>query len=72
MTNAHEAWSILASQHEIGNYTRIQNLENELVVERVIDGAKAESFVERIKDLQDQLAAIGVAVSPKNTAHRCI
>ena len=51
-TKAHEAWSILASQHEIGNYTRIQNLENELVVERVIDGAKAESFVKRIKDLQ--------------------
>ena len=71
-TRAHEAWSILASQYETRNYTRIQNLENQLVEEKLPNGEKVESFVKRIKDLQDQLAVVGVVVSPEDMAHRCI
>ena len=66
-TRAHEAWSILASQYETRNYTRIQNLENQLA-----DGEKVGSFVKRIKDLQDRLAVVGVAISLEDMAHRCI
>ena len=71
-TRAHEAWSILASQYETRNYTRIQNLENQLAVEKLANGEKVESFVKRIKDLQDQLAAVGVVISPEDMARRCI
>ena len=71
-TKAHEAWSILASQYETRNYTRIQNLENQLAAEKLADGEKVESFVKRINDLQDQLVAIGVAISPEEMARRCI
>ena len=66
-TRAYEGWSILASQYETRNYTRIQNLENQFA-----NGEKVESFVKRIKDLQDQLAVVGVVISREDMARRCI
>ena len=57
-TRAHEAWSILASQYETRNYTRIQKVKNLLAAEKLADGEKVESFVKRIKDLQDQLVVV--------------
>ena len=71
-TKAREAWSVMASQYETRNYTRIQNLENQLAAGKFTNGDKVESFVKRIKDLQGQLATIGVAVSPQNMAPQCI
>lgn len=71
-TKAHEAWSILARQYEAHNHTRIQNLENQLAAEKLADGEKVEAFIKRLKDLIDQLAAVGVAISPEDLARRCI
>ncbi|MCO5563573.1 hypothetical protein L7F22_017218 [Adiantum nelumboides] len=52
--------------------TLIQNLENQLAAEKLVDGEKVEAFIKWIKDLQDQLAVVGVAISPKDLAQRCI
>ena len=71
-TRAHEAWSILGSQYETRNYARIQNLENQLAAEKLADGEKVESFVKRIKDLQNQLAFVGGVFSLEDMARRCI
>ncbi|MCO5593227.1 hypothetical protein L7F22_047234 [Adiantum nelumboides] len=62
-TKAHKAWNILACQYEAHNHTRIQNLENQLAAEKLVDGEKVEAFIKWIKDLQDQLATIGVTIS---------
>ncbi|MCO5608004.1 hypothetical protein L7F22_062207 [Adiantum nelumboides] len=71
-TKAHEAWSILARQYEAHNHTRIQNLEHQLAAEKLTDGEKVEAFIKRMKDLIDQLAAVGVAISPEDLVRRCI
>ncbi|MCO5581175.1 hypothetical protein L7F22_035053 [Adiantum nelumboides] len=71
-TKAHEAWGILARQYETRNQTRIQNLENRLADQRHLDTEKAEDFIKRIKNLQDQLAVVGVVITPKDLTRRCI
>ncbi|MCO5561248.1 hypothetical protein L7F22_014869 [Adiantum nelumboides] len=60
------------AQYEVHNHTRIQNLENQLAAEKLADGEKVEAFIKWIKDLQDQLTAVGVAISPEDLARRCI
>ena len=46
--------------------------KNQLAAKKLAYGEKVKCFVKRIKDLQDQLAAIGVVVSPEDRARRCI
>lgn len=71
-TKACDAWGILARQYETKNHTRIQNLENQLAAEKLGEGERVEDFIKRIKDLQDQMAAVGVAKTPEDLARRCI
>ena len=71
-TKACDAWGILNRQYETKNHTRIQNLENQLAAEKLAEGEKVEDFIKRIKDLQDQMAAAGVAKTPEDLARRCI
>ncbi|MCO5586041.1 hypothetical protein L7F22_039979 [Adiantum nelumboides] len=71
-TKAHKAWNILARQYEAHNHTRIQNLENQLAAKKLADGEKVKAFIKWIKDLQDQLATVGVAIFPEDLARCCI
>ncbi|MCO5567848.1 hypothetical protein L7F22_021544 [Adiantum nelumboides] len=50
----------------------LENLEHQLAAEKLADGEKVEAFIKRMKDLIDQLAAVGVAISPEDLARRCI
>ena len=69
---ASEAWNILRGQYETRNQTRIQNLENMLAAERCSDGESAETFITRIKNLCDQMAAVGITKTSEELARRCI
>lgn len=71
-SKASEAWNILKNQYETRNQTRIQNLENQLAAERLNEDEAAESFVSRMKNLRDQMAAVGIAKSSEDLARRCI
>ncbi|MCO5600940.1 hypothetical protein L7F22_055057 [Adiantum nelumboides] len=51
---------------------KIQNLENQLADQRHLDTKKAEDFIKRIKNLQDQLAVVGVVTTPEDLARRYI
>ena len=69
---ASEAWNILKGQYETRNQTRIQNLEDMLAVERCSDGESAETFITRIKNLCDQMAAVGITKTSEELARRYI
>lgn len=72
VSTAAEAWEILRAQYETTNQTRILNLENRLTEERLSDTESAETFLTRVKNLRDQLAAVGVALRSEELAQRCL
>ena len=53
VNTAAEPWAILKAQYETTNKTRKQNLETQLVNEKMSDAESVEKFITRIKDLQD-------------------
>ena len=63
-----EAWNILKGQYETQNQTRIQNMENMLAAERCSNGESAETFITQIKNLCDQMAAVGITKTNEELA----
>ena len=72
VNTAAEAWTILKAQYETTNETRKQNLETQLANEKMSETESVEKFITRIKDLRDQMAAIGVSISSVELARKCI
>ena len=71
-TKAPEAWNILKGQYETQNQTRIQNLENQLAMEKFNEGETAEAFITRIKNLCDLMAGARIKKSSKDLAWKCL
>ena len=71
-TKAPEAWNILKGQYETQNQTRIQNLENQLAMEKFNEGETAEAFITRIKNLRDLMAGAGIKKSSEDLARKCL
>ncbi|MCO5579740.1 hypothetical protein L7F22_033600 [Adiantum nelumboides] len=72
VSNATKAWQILQNQYEMRNQTRVQNLENQIVVEKFADGELIETFITCNKNLRDQMAAIGIGIKLQDLTQRCI
>ncbi|MCO5612829.1 hypothetical protein L7F22_067100 [Adiantum nelumboides] len=71
-SNTAKAWQILQHHYKMRNQTRVYNLENQLVAENFTNGESAETFITRIKNLRDQMAAIGIGTKSQDHAQRCI
>ena len=59
-TKAPKAWNILKGQYETQNQTRIQNLKNQLAMEKFNEGETAEAFITVVKNLRDLIAGVGI------------
>ena len=59
-TKAPEAWNILKGQYETQNQTQIQNLANQLAMEKFNEGETAKAFITHIKNLSDLMAGAGI------------
>ncbi|XP_057969584.1 uncharacterized protein LOC131158743 [Malania oleifera] len=71
-SKAVDAWNGLKNQYETRNQTRIQNLESQLAAEKLYNGELAEVFITRIKNLCDQMVAVGIAKTNEELGRRCI
>ena len=67
-----EAWEILKNQYETTNQTWIQNLEAQLVNEKLSVSEMEEKFITKVKSLCNQMTAIGITITSEDLAQRCI
>ena len=58
-TKAPKAWNILKDQYETQNQMRIQNLENQLAMEKFNEEETAEAFITCIKNIRDLMLMLG-------------